>query len=106
MSEGEAVEFKIVQSSRGDVAGDVRAPGGGTVQGSSRGERKNKGARRYTKKCFNCNETGHKINECRKPRKTERFCHNCGSIEHLIRHCPALLQLLTKLSGIQNKTLP
>ncbi|CAB4011042.1 lin-28 homolog A-like [Paramuricea clavata] len=106
LSEGEPVEFIIVQSSRGDVAGDVSAPGGGTVQGSSRGERRNKGARRYSKKCYNCDEKGHKINECRKPRQTKRFCHNCGSIEHVIRHCPALLQLFTKLSGFQTKNLP
>ncbi|XP_028415114.1 protein lin-28 homolog [Dendronephthya gigantea] len=106
LSEDEAVEFIVVPSSKGDVAGNVSAPGGATVQGTSRGERRNKGARRYSKKCYNCDEKGHKINECQRPRRTKRFCHNCGSLDHLIQCCPTLLQLFNKLSGIQTHKLP
>ena len=100
------MEFVVVRSAKGDVAGCVSGPGGVAVKGSSRGERKNKGARRYTKRCYNCDEYGHKVNECKKPRKTERICHHCGSVEHLIRKCPVLLRLLTKLNGVQSEELP
>ena len=78
MAEGEKVEFVLVSSAKGDVAGNVSGPEGAMVKGLSRGNRKNKGARRYTKRCYNCDEFGHKVNDCKKPRKTERICHNCG----------------------------
>ena len=106
LTEGEKVEFTLEASeTKGCMAGNVSGPGGATVKSLPRGARKNKGARRYTKKCYNCDEFGHKVNECEKPRKTERVCHNCGSQDHLIRRCPVLLKLLANLKGTNSELI-
>ncbi|CAO4362388.1 unnamed protein product [Caenorhabditis nigoni] len=58
--------------------------GGGGYGGGERGERNNN--------CFNCNQPGHRSNECTEPRKPReggpRNCYNCQQPGHTSRECP------------------
>jgi len=38
-------------------------------------------------KCYNCGESGHFINNCKKPKNIYE-CYNCGVLGHLGRNCP------------------
>lgn len=84
------MRFKITDSEKGKIAVLVTSRDGGTVKGASRKGRLRKGARKYTNKCFNCNETGHRVKSCPYEKKENKTCHNCGSKEHLILKCPKL----------------
>uniref|UniRef100_A0A8R1DEU6 RNA helicase n=1 Tax=Caenorhabditis japonica TaxID=281687 RepID=A0A8R1DEU6_CAEJA len=57
---------------------------GGGGYGGDRGERNNN--------CFNCNQPGHRSNECDQPRKPREGasgnCFNCQQPGHLSRDCP------------------
>ncbi|UMM14122.1 hypothetical protein L5515_002061 [Caenorhabditis briggsae] len=57
---------------------------GGGGYGGERGERNNN--------CFNCNQPGHRSNECTEPRKPReggpRNCYNCQQPGHTSRECP------------------
>lgn len=39
-------------------------------------------------RCYNCNEVGHIISSCPKPRRDRGTCYQCGSKDHLKRDCP------------------
>lgn len=39
-------------------------------------------------RCFNCNETGHIISTCPKPKRERGSCYICGAREHQRKNCP------------------
>ena len=56
---------------------------------SSRATRED-AVRRGTLRCFNCNEAGHVMSSCPKPRRERGSCYACGSADHQKRFCPRL----------------
>lgn len=38
-------------------------------------------------RCFNCNETGHRINDCKKPKRPSGSCFKCGKMGHKVSEC-------------------
>ncbi|KYM99570.1 Cellular nucleic acid-binding protein like protein, partial [Cyphomyrmex costatus] len=37
---------------------------------------------------YNCNEFGHKSQDCQQPKCEKNTCFNCGKADHLIKDCP------------------
>lgn len=43
---------------------------------------------RSTLRCFNCNQEGHRVTECTKPRRERGSCFKCGRMDHQYKDCP------------------
>lgn len=39
-------------------------------------------------RCFNCNDYGHVLTSCPKPRREKGSCFRCGQMGHMIKNCP------------------
>jgi len=39
-------------------------------------------------RCYNCNEVGHKSQDCQQPKREKSSCFGCGQTDHRIRDCP------------------
>ncbi|XP_071577665.1 uncharacterized protein [Temnothorax nylanderi] len=39
-------------------------------------------------RCYNCNQTGHRMKECTKPKRDRGSCYECGVQGHGMRDCP------------------
>ncbi|XP_071576784.1 uncharacterized protein [Temnothorax nylanderi] len=39
-------------------------------------------------RCYNCNQTGHRMKECTKPKRDQGSCYECGVQGHGMRDCP------------------
>lgn len=48
----------------------------------------NQGAIAKSVRCFNCQEEGHFVTNCTKPKRERGSCFICGSLEHQQRSCP------------------
>lgn len=42
----------------------------------------------YIGRCFNCNLTGHRAAECKRPLREKGSCYYCGSMQHRVSDCP------------------
>ncbi|XP_068696096.1 uncharacterized protein [Montipora capricornis] len=89
LKEGEKVQFQVVNTEKGKIAALVTSPDGGYVR---RKRRVQKGARKFTTLCYNCNKSGHRMKKCPYKKRTLRTCHECGANSHLIRNCPRLME--------------
>ena len=47
------------------------------------------GKEKFNGKCFNCNQHGHKANECNEKPKFEGKCHKCKKYSHKAFQCKA-----------------
>ena len=106
LGDDEEVEFKAEQSSKGLEATEVRAVGGGEVEGSHRrpGGRAAQNRRKLKKvRCYNCGDFGnHLASNCPQAPMPKR-CHNCKSSDHLIEECPTLPEAEKRLPRDKSK---
>lgn len=68
---------------RSKINGDKSDVKSKDVKSSAKGESRSKDIR-----CYNCNQTGHILNECKRPQREKGTCYSYGEFGHRINDCP------------------